>query len=112
MQSPIILKFPRLGGNTAAWVLLVILATFAGGKIRAQNSKASAAPPTVRKRAVDYNLDIAPIFRASCDNCHGSKDVQPKLRLDSLNGILQGGSSGKVIIPGDSVNRLLVKRSL
>ncbi|HEV2352460.1 MAG TPA: PSD1 and planctomycete cytochrome C domain-containing protein [Terriglobia bacterium] len=93
-------------------MLILALMLFEGGKVRGQNSKAPAPPPPARSRTVDYQRDIAPIFRASCEKCHGDKDVQAKLRLDSLTSILQGGTSGKIIIPGNSADSLLVKRLL
>lgn len=112
MQSSTILKIPGHYRKAAAWVLLAALAAFATARVRAQSSKPHPSPPTTGKRTVDYKRDIAPIFSASCGKCHGEKDVQAKLRLDSLSAILQGGASGKVIIPGNSADSLLVKRIL
>ncbi len=60
--------------------------------------------------AISFAKDIAPIFEASCVKCHGPESVQGKLRLDSAAGILRGGASGKVFIPGNSKDSLLVKR--
>jgi len=112
VQSSTILIWARRHGNAATWSLLAALSVFAAGGIQAQNSKARTSPPTAQERIVDYGRDIAPILRASCEKCHGSKNVQAKLRLDSLGAILQGGTSGQVIIPGNSADSLLVKRLL
>lgn len=61
-------------------------------------------------RTVDFDRDIAPIFRTSCIMCHGPEKPQARLRLDSVEGVLQGGASGRGIIPGNSKDSLLVKR--
>src|SRR5262249_33991583 len=72
------------------------------------NTQASPAP-SVR---VDFNRDIGPIFRASCIKCHGAEEPQGKLRLDSEQGALQGGASGKAVVRGKSAESLLVGRLL
>ena len=66
-------------------------------------------------KKVDFAKDVAPIFKASCVNCHGVDPNKPnkkpaaKLRLDDESEILKGGKSGASIIPGDSKNSLLFK---
>jgi Protein of unknown function (DUF1553)/Protein of unknown function (DUF1549)/Planctomycete cytochrome C len=112
MQPSNTLKTTRRYRHAAGWTLLAILMALAGGRVCGQNSKARDPRPTAKPRTVDYQRDIAPIFHASCENCHGSKDVQAKLRLDSLDGILQGGASGKVITPGNGGESPLIKRLL
>jgi mono/diheme cytochrome c family protein len=112
MQSSTISKKARRYSSAAAWALLLSLTALAAVKVRAQNSKSRPKGRTAQSLTVDYQRDIAPIFQASCQKCHGSKEVQAKLRLDSLGAILQGGVSGKAIIPGDSADSLLVKRIL
>src|SRR5271157_5467426 len=73
-----------------------------------QSEPARAAAP----RSVDFATDILPIFQAACVKCHGGETAQAKLRLDSEAAVLQGGISGKVIVPGNSKDSLLVKRLL
>jgi hypothetical protein len=58
---------------------------------------------------VDFERDIAPIFRESCITCHGEQP-QAGLRLDSLAAVLQGGASGKAVVPGDSKGSSLLRR--
>ena len=60
--------------------------------------------------AIDFKKDIEPILQASCVKCHGGDNAQGKLRLDSEAGILKGGGSGPVIVPGHSGDSSLVKR--
>jgi hypothetical protein len=70
-----------------------------------------ASPVAVSSRtAPDYLRDVAPIFREHCVSCHGPAQQQSQLRLDARSLVLQGGLSGKVIIPGQSSQSLLVQR--
>ncbi len=63
-------------------------------------------------RAIDFVNEIQPIFTASCYPCHGPQTQMAQLRLDSKLLALQGGISGRVIIPGNSQNSLLIQRIL
>src|SRR5438270_5765980 len=68
---------------------------------------ASAASPT---SAVDFQRDIQPIFKSACYECHGPSRQKSKLRLDSRPLAMQGGRSGKDIVPGNATQRTLLKR--
>ncbi|MEW5974981.1 MAG: DUF1553 domain-containing protein [Acidobacteriota bacterium] len=57
---------------------------------------------------VDFVESIEPIFSARCVQCHGPKNPMGDLRLDSSKA-LEGGLSGKVILPGRSSDSLLMK---
>jgi hypothetical protein len=70
---------------------------------------AADLPPASAKTGVTYAADIKPIFDASCVKCHSGDKPKARLKLDSREGALKGGSDGKVIIAGDSANSLLVK---
>lgn len=59
----------------------------------------------------DFARDIAPVFAAKCAVCHGASIRQNNLRLDSLDGVMQGGASGAAIVPGNAKDSLLVKRA-
>jgi cytochrome c553 len=59
----------------------------------------------------DFQRDIEPVLRARCALCHGASIHQNNLRLDSLDSVMQGGSSGAVIVPGNARESLLVKRA-
>src|SRR5438552_1629110 len=72
----------------------------------------SANVPLPARTGVNFDMDIAPIFRASCNGCHGPAEPKAQLRLDSEAAVLQGGVSGSVIKPGNSQDSLLVKRLL
>ncbi len=90
--------------------LCLLLAGWAGGTARI-----AAQPPAVPTEApatITFARDIAPIFKKSCNACHGSEKPQGGLRLESEAAALKGGESGKVIIPGDSEMSPLVRRLL
>lgn len=50
---------------------------------------------------VVFEKNVLPILEAKCFSCHGNEKVEANLRLDSRERVLQGGESGKVIVPGD-----------
>ncbi len=68
----------------------------------------SKLPPASDRKDITYTADIQPMFEKSCVKCHGAEKPKDKLRLDSLQGALKGGEDGKVIVPGDSADSLLV----
>ena len=59
--------------------------------------------------APDFERDIRPILEANCVSCHGPKEQESLLRLDTRGQALKGGMSGSVIVPGKSRQSLLVR---
>ena len=51
---------------------------------------------------------ISGILESNCVSCHGAKEPESELRLDSFDGILTGGKSGPAVIPGDVEASLLL----
>ncbi|OYT76027.1 MAG: hypothetical protein CFK49_00115 [Armatimonadetes bacterium JP3_11] len=88
----------------ALWVSYIGLPLALGGLVW----NAPVPPPPQRK--VDFAREILPIFKASCFPCHGPERRQGGLRLSNREEAFKGGISGRVIIPGDAENSLLVKR--
>ena len=90
-------------------LILVALIGIVGLIVRFPNTFAqqSSQLPTA---AVDYYQDIQPIFTANCAQCHQGPAATAELRLDSVNGLMKGGTSGPAIIPGSADNSLLVSR--
>ena len=58
---------------------------------------------------VDFTRDIQPIFAGKCYECHGPEKQKGGLRLDRKREALQGGDSGKVILPGKASDSLLLR---
>ena len=74
--------------------------------VAAQNS--SPQP----QNTVDFARDIQPILQATCYECHGPQKTKAHLRLDSRAGIMKGGETGAIIVPGKSDQSLIVRRVL
>src|SRR2546428_4383841 len=107
---------PLRSGLASASSLLFAAAVLAGVALKAGKPDATGKVPAqgeaAQAQSIDFNRDIEPIFSASCNKCHGPEKPQAQLRLDSEAGILRGGFSGKIVIPGNSRDSLLVKRLL
>jgi Protein of unknown function (DUF1553)/Protein of unknown function (DUF1549)/Planctomycete cytochrome C len=55
-----------------------------------------------------FETKIRPVLVTRCYECHSSKDPKGGLALDSRKGLLKGGDSGVVVIPGNlSMSRLV-----
>src|SRR5213592_1542719 len=65
--------------------------------------------PPPASNPVDFGRDIAPVLKKRCVPCHGAALQQSGLRLDSREALLKGGSSGPVIVPGDSAGSRLIR---
>src|SRR5581483_10736746 len=83
-------------------ILLVIVAmtvaaavceTLCAGDATTDKSKAPAEAPSFQK-------DIRPLLQAKCARCHNEKARKAELDLSKPSGILKGGESGPVIVPG------------
>ncbi len=68
--------------------------------------------PAPAAAPVDFIRDIQPIFKQNCYACHGPGKTSGRLRLDSSVAVIEGGISGKAIVPGNSKQSLLVARLL
>lgn len=55
----------------------------------------------------NYDDDIAPIMAGYCIDCHRGSKAKNGMKLGTLNGIFDGGSSGPAIVPGDGAGSLL-----
>jgi hypothetical protein len=64
----------------------------------------SAQPPPV-----DFSRDVTPILTV-CVSCHGGGLAEGGLRLDSRAGLLSGGASGRVVMPGNGRGSVLYQR--
>ena len=83
------------------WAVLLL----AGGLAAAPGE----LPPPVA-RTVDFATDVHPILVSRCAGCHGGLKPQAGLGLLNRADILQGGSKGPAIVPGNSAKSLLILR--
>ena len=58
-------------------------------------------PKATGKETVSFTKDIAPFMVNLCVGCHSGKDPKGGLSLTTVNNMMIGGNSGRVIIPGD-----------
>jgi mono/diheme cytochrome c family protein len=49
---------------------------------------------------LDFAKDIRPVLQEKCFRCHGNRVQKGELNLQSLDGILRGGESGRIISAG------------
>ncbi|AMV36868.1 PSD1 and planctomycete cytochrome C domain-containing protein [Planctomyces sp. SH-PL62] len=79
---------------------LLALATFAA----AEEPVASGDPAAVEF----FEKQVRPIFVERCVGCHGPEKQKGDLRLDSRAAVLDGGTLGPAVEPGDPDSSLLV----
>lgn len=61
---------------------------------------AEEAISEVPAKTLEFEKDVLPVLRENCLRCHGEKKQKGELDLRTAAGILRGGKSGEVIIPG------------
>jgi hypothetical protein len=68
-----------------------------------------ATVPALSAQPADtFELKVRPLLANNCYSCHASSPMGG-LRLDSREGMLQGGTRGAAIVPGDPDKSLLVQ---
>lgn len=56
-----------------------------------------------------YTTKVKPLLDANCARCHGGTNHRGGLNMDTREGLLKGGHTGPVIVPGDPAESLLIK---
>ena len=95
----------KLAGLAAiVWCCVAISAT------AADDSKAPAKPKHSARDIEFFEKKIRPLLHKRCYTCHAStaKKLRGGLRLDTRKGLLAGGDSGKVIVPGQPDKSALI----
>ncbi len=90
-------------------ILIVVVAAGLTCAAMAEDAAPTKLPPPSAKKDVTYATDIKPIFDKSCVKCHSGVKAKAKLQMDTLDGVLKGTKSGKVITPGNSAESFIVK---
>jgi hypothetical protein len=57
-----------------------------------------------------YTATVQPALDRYCVSCHGAEKAKGKLRLDTFDWLMKGGSSGPSVIPGDPAKSDLLIR--
>lgn len=64
-------------------------------------------PPVVDGQ-ISFAADVQPLFDRLCVKCHGGEKTEEGLVLKSYAEVMAGSNNGPVVVPGDTVNSLLV----
>lgn len=59
---------------------------------------------------ISYVRDVQPILESRCSNCHFGEFTSAELHMDTYQDLMAGSENGRVIIPGDARNSLLVEK--
>src|SRR5690242_19714701 len=70
---------------------------------------AAIAFPLAAQRDPLFKTEILPVLEKSCVQCHGPDRKMAKLDLSSFTGMMEGGSSGPVLVPGKPERSLMWK---
>jgi uncharacterized membrane protein len=71
----------------------------------------SPRPPITDLAQADLFLDVVqPIFKSRCHGCHSEDRTKGGLSLATWDGVMKGGRSGTVIVPGDAQASDLFRR--
>ena len=69
----------------------------------------AAQPLFAEPAPVDYQREVAPIFRSYCAGCHNDVDYEGDFSLETFAGLRGGGEEGDPIKPGDGAESLLIQ---
>lgn len=72
-----------------------------------KDQHAKAQKPTTEQFAF-FEKNVRPVLVEKCVDCHSGEEPESKLRLDSLEGLLTGGTRGPSIVPGSPRKSLLI----
>jgi hypothetical protein len=74
-----------------------------------KETMAAKPMPAPRNQAelVNYAEHVKPIFIEKCAACHNQDKARGGLVIDSYTNLMEGGSSGEVIVPGDPIGSRL-----
>jgi mono/diheme cytochrome c family protein len=87
------------------YLVSLILAT----NLLSFDSNCLADDPALSKDAlVDFERDVLPVLKQRCFECHGGDSKEAGLTLDQAEAAMQGGDSGKSIIPGNSAGSRII----
>jgi mono/diheme cytochrome c family protein len=85
----------------------IALTLTAAGALAVWPSSTPAAAPQERP---SFAREVAPLFDRWCVRCHGAREQEGALRLDSYLGVMRGGDTAPAVMPGDPEGSLLVAK--
>lgn len=98
--------FRRLDRNSDGYLTLSDFQA----KVDPPPSPKPAPPPATPEQERFFETRVRPVLANACYSCHSdeAKRLRGNLQLDSLAGLLKGGTSGPAVIPGDPDNSELI----
>jgi mono/diheme cytochrome c family protein len=57
---------------------------------------------------VDYARDVKPLLAAHCVRCHGATKPKAKLRVDTAQGLIAGGTTGPSVVAGNGKESAII----
>jgi hypothetical protein len=66
--------------------------------------------PERTNSGIGFTSDVLPLFQAKCLRCHSGKTPKAELDLSTFAGVLKGGESGQVVVPGKPQESLLLEK--
>ena len=100
-----IARIPTLRPRNRIRYLVFVLACFTSALLA---HGAAGAGPRPDAAKVGYMEDIAPIVREHCAGCHQPSVKQGELSLTTYEAFMQGGTKGKVVLPGQPDHSLVI----
>ena len=94
--------------NCTIFTRAIVLLALTGASLVSVRPGAAASPPPARP--VSFAREVAPILDRWCVSCHGGRQAHAALRLDSLGGVMRGGDTGPVVIPGNPTDSLMLAK--
>jgi hypothetical protein len=93
-----------------AWSLVFGLWIFSWILSFELGASAAAAPKLTAAETEFFESKIRPVFVENCYKCHsaGAEKIKGGLLLDTREGVLKGGDTGPVIVPGNPDKSLLI----
>jgi uncharacterized membrane protein len=101
-------------GAIATFVVVILAGHFGADLTHGENfilaPVTSKPEPVPIDKALVYQDVIQPIFNSKCVGCHNEDKLKGKLLLTDSVGILKGGKTGKLFVPGNPLTSLLLQR--
>ena len=103
-------SFRRLDRNGDGFISREDLEASAGSEPAAEAPAADRRPPT-EEEVEFFETRVRPVLAEACYSCHAetSPRIRARLKVDSLEALLQGGVSGPALIPGDVDGSALIE---
>ena len=107
----------RRNASKTFTVLACVIIIFAGhwGAVLTHGQNYLLAPLAKERKvpvaqAIVFDDIIKPVLENKCFTCHGEDNTKGGLLMTNMDGILRGGKTGPLFLPGDPLGSLLIHR--